>query len=187
MLHLRAATPDDAEDIAGIYAPYVVTSAVTFETTPPNTKEMRKRIADGLELYPWIVICDDEVPDVVLGFAYATAFRPRPAYRFTVSTAVYIAGQSHRQGLGHILYECLLETLHEQGFVNAIAAIPLPNEIGIDLHESVGFQRAGVYRQVGFKFGEWHDVGLWQKTLATAADVPEEPKPFPQVGVITCR
>lgn len=187
MIRVRAATPDDAEDIAGIYAPYVVTSAVTFETTPPTTKEMRKRIATGIELYPWLVACDDDAPDVVLGFAYAAQFRPRHAYRFTVSTAVYVAGQSHRQGLGRMLYSTLIDTLREQGFVNAIAAMALPNESSIDLHESVGFQRAGVYRAVGFKLGEWHDVGLWQKTLATMTETPEEPKSFPQIGVIAAR
>jgi phosphinothricin acetyltransferase len=145
---------------------------------------MRKRIVASIEMFPWLVACDDDAPDVVLGFAYASPFRARTAYRFTVETSVYVAGQAHRQGVGSMLYSALLNTLREQGFVNAIAAITMPNEASIDLHESAGFQRAGVYRQVGYKLGEWHDVGLWQKTLASLNDTPPEPMPFSQVGVI---
>lgn len=174
-MKLRAATPDDAAAIADIYAPFVRASAVSFETEPPGTEAMRARIAAGGALYPWIA---GEAEDgALLGYAYAARFRDRPAYRFTVETSVYLRAGAAGRGLGRRLYEPLLATLEAQGFTQAIAAITLPNPASVSFHERFGFTPAGTYRQVGWKLGEWHDVGLWQKSLASAGTLPEEPRP----------
>jgi phosphinothricin acetyltransferase len=169
------ATADDAAAIASIYAPYVQASVVSFETEAPDEAEMRRRIEAGGDLYPWLVARDDDGP--VIGYAYACAFRARPAYRFTVETTVYVADGAHRRGIGTSLYDALLPLLEAQGFAQAIAAITLPNEASVRLHERLGFRQIGTYERVGFKFREWRSVGLWQRGLAPLSTRPEEPKP----------
>ena len=174
-MRIRRATADDAAAIAAIYAPYVTASAVSFETEAPDEAEMRTRIAAGGALYPWLVACEAEG---VLGYAYATAFRARRAYRFTVETTVYLDRAAQGRGIGRALYEALIPLLEAQGFTQAIAAITLPNAPSVRLHEALGFSRAGIYRDVGYKLGEWRSVGLWQRPLAAMTGTPEEPRPF---------
>lgn len=179
-MKLRAASPADAEAIAAIYAPYVTDSIVSFETRPPTIEEMRARIEAGGDLYPWLIA--EEGPGAVLGYAYASAFRPRPAYRYAVETSVYLAGGAQGRGLGEHLYRTLIEKLTTQGFTQAIGAITLPNPASVRLHEKVGFFEAGVYRQVGYKLGRWLDVGLWQRALAPPQDPPVEPRPLSEIA-----
>ena len=178
-MKVRRATADDAAAIASIYAPYVQASVVSFETEAPDEAEMRGRIEAGGDLYLWLAACDED--GSIAGFAYACAFRARLAYRFTVETTVYIADGAHRQGLGTLLYRALLPVLEAQGFAQAIAAITLPNEASVRLHERLGFRAVGVYEKVGFKFREWRSVGLWQRPLASLSTRPEEPKPASMV------
>ena len=179
-MRLRRASPEDAAAIAAIYAPYVTASAVSFETEPPDADAMRARIEAGGELYPWLVA---EEEGEVLGYAYASAFRARPAYRYVVETSVYLAGGAQGRGIGTALYGALIRTLEAQGFAQAIGAITLPNAPSVRLHEALGFVQAGTYRQVGWKMGAWHDVGLWQRALAPATDPPREPVAFADIGI----
>ena len=178
-MRIRRATADDAAAIASIYAPYVTASIVSFETEAPDEAEMRSRIESGGDLFPWLVACEGDAPPS--GYAYACAFRQRPAYRFTVETTVYVAGGAHRRGLGTLLYRALLPVLEAQGYAQAIAAITLPNEASVRLHERLGFHQVGTYERVGFKFREWRSVGLWQRQLAPLSTRPEEPKPVSAV------
>ena len=173
-MNLRLATADDAAAIASIYAPYVTGTPVSFETEPPDAEEMRRRMVASAGLYPWLVACEEG--GTVLGYAYACAFRPRHAYRFSVETTVYVSGAAQRRGIGRSLYGALLPLLEAQGFAQAIAAISLPNDASVRLHEAEGFVAAGVYREVGYKLGAWHSVGLWQRALAALGADPEEPK-----------
>jgi phosphinothricin acetyltransferase len=173
-MRLRAATPDDSAVLAAIYAPYVTASAVSFETEAPDATAMRARIDSAGDLHPWLV--GEEADGTVLGYAYASPFRPRPAYRFTVETSVYLRGEACGRGLGERLLAPLLATLEARGFTQAIAAITLPNDASVRLHERLGFAPAGIYRQVGWKLGAWHDVGLWQRGLAPAGTPPAEPQ-----------
>jgi L-amino acid N-acyltransferase YncA len=152
----------------------VVGSPISFETQPPDAEEMQCRIESGGALYPWLV-CEDESD--MLGYAYASPFRPRPAYRWTVETSVYVTEAAHGQGVGARLYEPLLAMLEEQGFTQAIAAIALPNPVSTRFHAHFGFRRIGAYEQVGYKEG-WRDVELWQRCLAAPDDPPLEPRPF---------
>ena len=181
-LKLRAVTADDAAAIAAIYAPYVENSIVSFETEAPNAAAIRERIEAGGALYPWLAAVDEQ--DAILGYAYATAFRPRPAYRYTVETTVYVRQGLHRRGIGSLLYRPLLAILEAQGFTQAFGAISLPNPASAALHERLGFLRAGTYKQVGWKQGGWWDVGLWQRALAPPTVPPAEPKPWREVAAL---
>jgi L-amino acid N-acyltransferase YncA len=176
---IRAATPDDAAAVAEIYAPYVTESAVSFETEAPDAGEIGARMAACADRYPWLV--GEDVNGAVLGYAYATAFRPRPAYRYAVETSVYLRQGTLGRGLGRRLYEPLLALLESQGYAQAIAAVTLPNDASVRLHEALGFTPAGIYRQVGYKRGEWLDVGLWQRGLAPATNPPPQPRLLSEV------
>ena len=182
MILIRAARPEDAAQIAAIYSTHVLASAVSFETEPPSTRTIRARMEGEDGLYPWLVATGEDT-DALLGYASAMRFRERAAYRFCVETSVYVASGAARQGVGRLLYEALIDTLRAQNFTQAIAVITLPNDASIGLHESVGFRRAGVYREVGWKQGRWHDVGIWQASLADPNGPPEEPLRFADVGV----
>ena len=186
MIAIRGARPDDAAAIAAIYAPHVLVGTASFEVEPPDGRQMRTRMAASEGLYPWLVATtgDGGVTDGVLGYAYAGRYNPRDAYRWAVEATIYVADAVQRQGAGRLLYEALIDTLRAQGFTQAIGRIALPNEASIALHESVGFRRAGVYREVGYKHGRWIDVGVWQCELAEPASPPAEPRRFADVGVV---
>ena len=157
---------------------------VSFETEAPEARAMRGRIAGSDGLYPWIVATSGEETGGVLGYAYATRFREREAYRWVVETTVYVADVAQRGGVGRLLYEALVDTLRAQGFTQAVGIIALPNDGSIRLHEAVGFRRAGVFREVGYKHGRWIDVGYWQCELAEPGVPPAEPRRFAEVGVV---
>jgi L-amino acid N-acyltransferase YncA len=185
LIALRPARPGDAAAIAAIYAPYVMTGTVSFETEAPDAAAMGERMAASDGLYPWIVATNGEADgDNVLAYAYATKFRERPAYRYVVETSVYVVGPVQGQGVGKLLYRALIDTLRAQGFVQAVSVISLPNDYSINLHEATGFRRQGVLRELGFKQGRWIDVGFWQCELNDAAIPPAEPKKFSDVGLI---
>lgn len=181
MIAIRAATGEDAAALAAIYAPYVRSSGVSFEQLPPTPEEMAGRINKSPR-YPWLVAVDEN--DTVLGYAYASSFRERHAYRFVVETSIYMAGDQRGKGVGRLLYGALVATLKRQNFTQAIAVIALPNDWSIALHESVGFRRAGMFREVGYKAGSWIDIGFWQATLDKAHVPPDEPRDFAEVGVV---
>lgn len=184
MIALRPARPEDAGAIAAIYAPHVLVGTASFETDAPDARGMRTRMAGSDGLYPWLVATSGEDEGGVLAYAYGSAWSARPAYRWAVETTLYVADAAQRQGAGRLLYEALLDTLRAQGFTQAIARIALPNDGSIALHEAVGFRRAGVLREVGWKGGRWIDVGQWQCELADAAAKPAEPKRFAEVGLV---
>lgn len=185
MIAIRAATPEDAAAIAAIYAPHVLTGTASFEIDPPDTRAMRTRMAASDGLYPWIVATNGDADGGgVIGYAYASKFRDRPAYRYVCETSIYLTDTSSGSGVGRLLYGALINTLRAQGFVHAIGAITLPNDRSIKLHEAVGFRRAGVYREVGFKHGQWIDVGFWQVELNEPRVPPVEPRKFVDVGVV---
>lgn len=169
---VRLATADDAPAVAAIYRPYVESTSITFEIVVPDADEMRSRIVGTLERYPWLVWEDD---GTVHGYAYASAHRSRAAYQWSVDVAIYIDENHHRRGIGKALYGSLFERLVGQRFVNAYAGITLPNAGSVGLHEALGFRPVGVYHDVGFKMGRWHDVGWWHRGLRTLPPDPEPP------------
>lgn len=169
---LRLATENDAEQIRAIYAPIVSQTATSFELEPPSPDEIRKRVADTLRLLPWLV-CDRD--GEVLGYAYASLHRTRPAYQWSVDVSVYVRAGQRRSGLGRALYASLFEILVRQGYYNAYAGIALPNPASVGLHEAIGFRPVGIYREVGYKLSAWHDVGWWQLALQPKLTPPQPP------------
>ena len=172
---IRLASPADAAAVRQIYTPAVERTPISFEVVAPAVAEMARRIVDHADEHPWLVAEDG---GAVLGYAYAGQFRARAAYRWSVETSVYVAGGARRRGGGRTLYASLLSLLAAQGYHRAFAGITLPNPASVGLHEAMGFARLGVFREVGWKLGSWHDVGWWQRQLAAPSRgaAPEPPR-----------
>ena len=169
---VRLAEPADGAGVQAIYAPIVRDTAISFEVDPPSIEEMSRRIASTFPRHPWLVCADG---DAILGYVYGSQHRERAAYRWSADVTVYIHEKARRTGVGHALYETLLSLLTLQGYHRAYAGITLPNEGSVGLHLAQGFSLVGVYPAVGFKHGQWHDVGWYQRTLRPPARNPAEP------------
>lgn len=171
---IRKATVADASACRAIYAPYVTDTAVTFEVDVPTETEMARRIETALQRHTWLVL-ESEGSDEVLGYAYAGTYRPRAAYRFACETSVYLAQGAGGTGAGRFLYQRLLDTLTDLGFVTAVAGMTLPNPASVGLHQGLGFTSIGTFQRVGYKFGGWHDVAWMQRGLAAPESVGAQP------------
>lgn len=167
---IRSATPQDADAIASIYAPFVRDTAISFEIEAPGTLEIQRRMADGVA---WLV---SERGGSTVGYAYADRFRSRAAYAWSVEVSIYISQSTQGQGVGGALLDALLQSLADRGFVNAFAGTTLPNAASVALFESRGFVPSGTQRDVGFKLGSWHDVSWWQRRLRAATVPPPQLK-----------
>ena len=172
---VRIARPDDADALQAIYAPIVAHTAISFELDVPSVDAMRERIATTLERFPWLV--SEDAAGRVDGYVYASRHRDRAAYRWSVDVTAYVRDDARGRGVGRRLYTRLFEVLPRLGYHRAFAGIALPNPASVALHEAVGFVPLGIYRDVGFKLGEWHDVGWWQRALQ-ASGPPVEPVGF---------
>jgi phosphinothricin acetyltransferase len=168
-IDVRAATADDAHRIQAIYAPIVEQTTISFEEVAPTVVEMAERIGSISETYPFLVAQNS---GSVVGFAYASQHRSRAAYKWSTDVTVYVANEMRRAGVGRSLYMELLQQLLDRGFHAAFAGIALPNAGSIALHEAVGFKHLGTYKEVGYKFGSWRDVGWWQLLLGTKLAQP---------------
>jgi L-amino acid N-acyltransferase YncA len=162
-LELRDATPNDAGAIAAIYNHFVLTTSISFEEEPASEADFRQRIAAvhnaGL---PYLVaIVDGEIA----AYAYATPWRVRSAYRYSVESSVYVARDKPRRGLGRALYGALLERLRGAGIHIVIGGIALPNDASVALHEAMQFKKVAHFAEVGRKFERWVDVGYWELKL----------------------
>ncbi|HEX6714868.1 MAG TPA: GNAT family N-acetyltransferase [Thermoleophilaceae bacterium] len=157
---VRDADPErDAAACAAIYEPYVTESAISFETEPPSADEMAARIRKA---HVWLVA---ERDGQIVGYAYGGPHRERAAYNRTAEVSAYVDQAAHRTGLGRRLYTELFDRLKERGFRLLVAGITLPNDASVGIHEALGFEPVGVYKNVGFKNGQWWDVGWWQLDL----------------------
>ena len=168
--HVRDATADDFPAIAAIYAHHVVHGTASFEETPPSLDELLRRHAAVREHgLPWLVA---EIDGRVAGYSYATPYRPRPAYRFTVEDSIYIDEAFRGLGLGHTLLGALIERCEAGPWRQMIAVVADPRGGSLKLHERHGFALTGTLRGVGFKHGEWRDTALMQRTLGQGVDTP---------------
>lgn len=157
---IRAAENKDAQAIADIYNYYIENSVVTFEEQAVSKQDMVCRIEETYtEKLPYLVL---EIDDRIIGYAYSSKWKGRCAYRYSVEVTVYLNIQIGGKGYGSQLYDRLFFQLAELGFHIAIAGISLPNEASIALHEKFGMKKVAHFAEVGFKFGEWVDVGYWQ-------------------------
>ena len=161
---IRSAVPNDAESIARIYNHYIANTIVSFETEEVSPAEMANRIADvQTASLPWLVA---EVDDRIVGYAYASPFHKRAAYRFTIELSVYLDPDFFGRGLGSRFYQLLIDDLTAKGVHSVIGGIAMPNQASVALHEKFGFEQAAYYREAGFKFDQWIDVTYWQKMLS---------------------
>ncbi len=174
-LELRDAVESDLPAITALYGREVEGGTASFETTPPSAEEMAQRFATvrghGL---PWLVAGLD---GMFAGYAYASPFRPRPAYRYGVEISIYIEAHARRRGVGRALLEALIDRTRSRGLRHMIAAISdsATSAASVALHRALGFQDAGVYRQVGWKFERWLDVTLMQLDLDPQGGPPTTP------------
>lgn len=168
---LRPAAHSDIAAITAIYRPAVLTGTASFELEPPDEGEMSRRYGAIVDAgYPYLVA---ERGGALLGYAYANAFRPRPAYRFTVEDSIYVAPDAQGLGVGRALLERLLAITTEAGFRQMIAVIGDSAQTpSIQLHRRAGFTFAGTYHAVGFKHGRWLDTVLMQRALGAGDSTP---------------
>jgi L-amino acid N-acyltransferase YncA len=176
MTIIRLATESDAEAIQAIYAPNVLNTVISFETEVPTVEEMCERIHKYLLTHPWLV-CENGHGEI-MGYVYASKHRERAAYQWSVDVTAYVSPKAQRSGIARGLYTSLFALLRLQSYFNAYAGIALPNDASIGVHKAVGFQPIGVYHNVGYKFGKWHDVSWWGLELQPLADNPTPPKPL---------
>jgi phosphinothricin acetyltransferase len=179
MRTIRLADPHrDATGCHEIYRPIVEGTVTSFEIHPPEAAEFARRMESMLLAFPWLV-CEEGA--AILGYAYASAHRGRPAYQWCAEVSVYVRDGSRGAGIGADLYRALFECLQLQGYVNLYAGIAQPNPTSVAFHEAMGFEPVGVYRRIGYKFGRWHDVGWWGLRL------PEPARPRPPRALAACR
>ncbi len=159
---LRSVAESDASAICAIYNPYVLYTVITFEQTPVVESEMAQRIREYTALYPWLVA---EVDAKVVAYAYATRWRTRAAYDYTLESTIYVDKAYTGRGIAKPLYLELLRELKVRNVHAVVGCIALPNDASIKVHEQCGFVKVAHFPQVGRKFERWVDVGFWQVTL----------------------
>jgi len=168
-MEIRTCESRDVAAICAIYNHYISRTTISFEEAPVSLAAMQARIEAIQQHYPWLVCCDNG--DVV-GFAYAARWKERSAYCHTAESTVYVKKDAVGNGYGHALYTQLLDALACMDIHVVVACIALPNDASVRLHERCGFCKVAHFSQVGYKFGQWQDVGYWQRTL------PEENRSF---------
>ncbi len=162
-VELRDARSEDAFAIAAIYRHYVLSSAATMEIEPPGEQEMRRRMEDVREHgLPFLVAVEE---DEIVGYGYATSFRPRPGYRFTVEDSIYLRADCAGRGLGRRLLEAVMHACREAGRKQMVAVIGGNNSSSIALHSALGFVTAGVLHDIGWKFDRPQNITFMQCEL----------------------
>jgi len=162
ILMIRACQPSDSSQVCVIYNHYVRETVVTFEEEPVADGEMARRISEVTERLPWLVW---DQGGAIAGYAYAAPWKPRSAYRFSVEGTVYVSPGFTRRGIGTQLYQALIADLRGRSVHSILGGIALPNPASIALHEKMGFSKIGEFREIGYKFGRWVDVGYWELVL----------------------
>lgn len=159
---IRPCLASDAARICAIYNHYVRETVITFEEEPVSEREMAERIRDVTARWTWLVA---EANGLVTGYAYASAWKTRSAYRFSVESTVYVDAEQLGRGIGTRLYRALLTGLRARSVHYVTGGIALPNPASVALHERLGFRKNAHFSEVGFKLGRWVDVGYWELIL----------------------
>ena len=159
---IRAVNIKDAKQLVEIYNHYVLNSIITFDEIPSTITDFIEKIKSIYKKFPFLVYEED---NEILGYAYANVWRFKPAYKHTAEITVYVKHNVHGKQIGTQLYAELLKQLKQQNFHVVIGGLTLPNEASVKLHEKFGFQQVAHFKQVGFKFNTWLDVGFWQLLL----------------------
>lgn len=172
---IRSATILDAKEILRIYSPFILNSGITQETEIPSIESFKERIISTIEERPWLVC---ELGNQIIGYAYAGRHRERKGYQWCVEPSVYVDEKYYRFGVAKALYTALFDILKLQGYVNAYAVITLPNERSVAFHENFGFRYLTTYRKIGYKLGQWHDVGWWERQVNPHQENQTDPVKF---------
>ncbi|MBD0401581.1 arsinothricin resistance N-acetyltransferase ArsN1 family B [Flammeovirga sp. EKP202] len=159
---IREITLNDAQAVADIYNYYIENTVVTFEETAVSAEEIKQRILAKREDLPWIVF---EKEGVVVGYAYASEWKSRCAYKFSIESTVYLKNTNLKEGIGTLLYTELIDRIKKTNVHAIIGGIALPNDGSTRLHEKLGFEKVAQFREVGYKFDQWIDVGYWELIL----------------------
>ncbi len=182
---IRVAKPEDAEMLLSIYAPYVTETAITFEYEIPSVEEFEGRICHTLEKYPYLVAEED---GEIIGYAYAGAFKGRPAYDWSVETSIYLRKDRKKKGAGRRLYEALEQALILQNILNVNACITYiekedeyVTKNSAQFHEHMGYRLVGKFHACGYKFGRWYDMIWMEKHLGEHPAHPASVKSFPDI------
>ena len=175
---VRAATPQDAEQLLEIYTPFVISedcsvSNVSFELTAPSLAEFRQRIVDISSKYPYLV---GEKDGQILGYVYCHPYRERLAYQWSVEVTIYLAPAGQGKGLGRLLYETMEKLLCLQGVTMAYSCITVGNDHSIKMHEAVGYRLIGTFSKSGYKNGQWLDTVWLEKQLQPCPKQPDNIK-----------
>ena len=186
-MDVRVATPDDAGELLGIYAPYVRDTAITFECVVPTLEEFASRVSGTLERYPYLVAIGDS--GEICGFAYAGAVSGRGAYAWTAETTIYVRGGQRRRGVGQMLYNSLENVLHSQNVVELVAVVARPGTEDDDrvdstsylFHRRMGYELVGEFERCGYKFDRWYNVALMHKQIASHGTPPAPFAPFGEI------
>ena len=173
------ATSDDIPAILAISNHYALATPANFAIEPEKLEQWQREFEGTCAKYPWFVATDES--NTIIGFAKASPWQGRCAYAHSVMTSIYLAPTMHRRGIGRILYTTLLTTLERQGYRTLIGGITLPNPGSVGLHEALGYQKVAHFPRVGWKFGQWHDVGYWELELGNPADPPQPIKSLADV------
>jgi L-amino acid N-acyltransferase YncA len=175
---IRLADTSDYGSILQIYSPFITDTVITFEYEVPAIEEFEKRIANIQKKYPYLVC---EINNNIVGYAYASRYREREAYDWSVDFSVYINPLYHGKRIGKALYFSLFEMLKLQGYYNAYAGVTIPNIKSEGLHEAFGFNPIGIYQRVGYKFGSWHDVKWYELKIKEHEEAPLKPVPIDKI------
>ena len=180
MITTRIATTADAKALLAIYTPYVEQTAITFEYDVPTLEEFTSRIQNTLRKFPYIIA---EENNQILGYAYASPFKERAAYGWSVETSIYVKQDKRQKGIGRILYDRLEEILKKQGILNVNACIGYPQiedeyltQDSVRFHEKLGYSMVGTFHKCGYKFGRWYDMVWMEKFIGehdTSGNQPE--------------
>jgi L-amino acid N-acyltransferase YncA len=174
---IRLIEEADTAAVCEIYTWYVNHTAISFEYDAPSESQFRERIRTNTAAYPWLVCLQN---DTIIGYAYASVHRYRTAYQWSPESTIYLTPEAQGKGIARILYETLFDLLRLQGYVQVFAGIALPNEKSMGLHTNLGFKPIGVFKQVGYKIGQWHDTYWCQLALCEAPSAPKAPIPIQQ-------
>lgn len=182
---LRIARSEDADALLAIYAPYVERTAITFEYEVPTLNEFRERIRHTLARYPYLVL---EKKGAILGYAYASPFKPRAAYSWDTELSIYLDQEKRGKGYGALLYKSLEFALKMQGILNLNACIAYPPKEdeyltrgSVRFHKHMGFSKAGHFHKCGYKFDRWYDMVWMEKSIGSHKHGQPAPRAFPDV------
>lgn len=156
---IRTANIDDAQSLVDIYNYYILHTIVTFEEEVVTADEIKERLLSAKGKIPWLVY---EKDGDVCGYAHASGWKSRCAYKHSLESTIYLKPDRIGQGIGMLLYSELIEQIKQLGYRAVIGGISLPNPASIALHEKLGFEKIGHFKEVGYKFSEWIDVGYWE-------------------------